>query len=765
LRYTYMRQLNLNYLLLSTCLIMFANNFCFSQIQIRLHIKDKSLGFVISSANVTLVDQVSQKSLKGSSDSNGQIEFTVYPNQKNVLNITYIGYKPYLNKLEISADTDINIYLEKISTDLAEVNITSARAALENRHDRLVYRVNPKSSRGKKIVDIMKNIPFVAVTIDQLTVKGSTDYIILKNGNPSNLTLQDLRLMPASRIDSIELVTSPSAQYDGNLKSIINIIFKKDDAFKGGTFFSRAGTRSSSIGSAYSNTTGTHNTNLNVDLSYDRNLSGSSSETKIFQDTLFETKQIMTSKNKSPSFLINYTREWDIGKEQFLGIGAKVGMQKNTQEDYFNSEIYPNQSKQTTNNTINTHSLNTSFNGNYSRQITKSSKINFANQVILDCEANDLKSSTSNLQFNNRARTINRQFTSQLDYQYLFKKGFKTEVGAKLITRFYHMLPTYNEIPGEELNFNQIICGGYLSVSKSLKHFYMRLGTRIESTRNKFGVNDNSTVNLLPNLLLTYDITENHGLKLVYRESLSRPSFRLLSNFIINDNPLNTIIGNPSLANENFKTASLEDNLIIGNKNLSLSLSYVEGRNLISSKRGIESFKINTFYGNFSKSKSIETYLSFNSPLISDKLSLSLSGSLKTYSITDGYQRNSGLIKDLNTSLSFNPSQAFSLDLSANYLGNFIYLQGKTGNSIFMDIMARYQHKKSSFLIQLTNPVINKINQSAVGSTTGFLYAGNSYYLGRSIAIAYAFTFGKSKDEVHKTNSIENKDIKQEKHL
>jgi len=68
-------------------------------------------------------------------------------------------------------------------------------------------------------------------------------------------------------------------------------------------------------------------------------------------------------------------------------------------------------------------------------------------------------------------------------------------------------------------------------------------------------------------------------------------------------------------------------------------------------------------------------------------------------------------------------------------------------------------------LIQLTNPIINKINQSSIGSGPDFSYSGNNYYLGRGVALAYAFTFGRSKDERQKTKNVENNDLKQEKHL
>ncbi|MFB0497349.1 hypothetical protein ABID99_003586 [Mucilaginibacter sp. OAE612] len=760
-----MKKLKLQYLLFNTVLFLLTYTSCFSQGHIKITIKDSVLKSPIASASIILTDEISLKSLNGFSDPNGDIDLKFYTGHNQVLKITYVGYKEYSQKLHLAGDTSIQVNLQSATTQLADIHITAEKSIIENKHDRMVYRVTSKAAKGKKIIDVMKNIPFIAVTSDQFLIKGNTDYIILKNGNPSNLTIQDLRSMPAGRIDSIELITSPSAQYDGTLKSIINVVFKKDDRFQGGSFFSRLGTRSSSIGASYSNTSKLTNTNLNVDLSYDRVTAGNDNQTTLFQDTVFNTRQQMVSKNKAPSFLVNYVTEWTLPKDQFLGVGAKVGFQSNKLNSSYNSKILPNEAILISNNITNSNDFNTGLNLNYARKISKSSKISFSNLLNISHDHYDLKSYSPSTYFNNRSVTTNKEFTSQLDYGLSFKGGLKTEFGGKFIDRLYDLSPIYNDIPGNELHFNQTIASGYFSLSKSQKKIYIRIGTRFENTNNQFNGNQNSTFNILPNVLMTYDLTQNHSIKLVYRKSISRPAFFLLSNFINQDNPLNTVTGNPALVNEVFTTASLEDDLVLGSSNLSLSFSYVKGKNLISSKRNVESYIINTFYGNFSKSHSLEGYFSLNSPIVKEKLYMNFSGSLKPYYITDGSQTNKGLIKDINTGLTLNASQRLSIDLSANYLGNYIYLQGKSGNSSFMDVMARYQYKNSSFLIQLTNPIINKINQSSNGNGAGFVYSGNSYYLGRGVALAYAFIFGKSKDERPKTKNVENTDLKQEKHL
>ena len=76
-------------------------------------------------------------------------------------------------------------------------------------------------------VDIMRNVPSLNVDIDgNVTMRNSTPQILV-DGRPTNLTLEQI---PADAIQSVELITNPSAKFDasGGTAGILNIVLKKE---------------------------------------------------------------------------------------------------------------------------------------------------------------------------------------------------------------------------------------------------------------------------------------------------------------------------------------------------------------------------------------------------------------------------------------------------------------------------------------------------------------------------------------------------------
>src|SRR5579859_5267478 len=94
--------------------------------------------------------------------------------------------------------------------------------------DKKVFNVSQNIvSAGGTGVDVMRNVPSVNVDIDgNLTLRGSTPTIFI-DGRPTTLTLDEI---PADAIESVEVMTNPSAKYDasGGGAGIVNIILKKN---------------------------------------------------------------------------------------------------------------------------------------------------------------------------------------------------------------------------------------------------------------------------------------------------------------------------------------------------------------------------------------------------------------------------------------------------------------------------------------------------------------------------------------------------------
>ncbi len=111
-----------------------------------------------------------------------------------------------------------------------DVTVTAKRPDVVDRIDRRVYDVktNPQAETGS-VTDLLKTLPLVTVAPDgTVSLRGDANVAITiddKAPPDGNLTL---KTFPANRIDRIEIITNPSAQYAASgTGGIINIITKK----------------------------------------------------------------------------------------------------------------------------------------------------------------------------------------------------------------------------------------------------------------------------------------------------------------------------------------------------------------------------------------------------------------------------------------------------------------------------------------------------------------------------------------------------------
>src|SRR5579862_8637736 len=126
-------------------------------------------------------------------------------------------------------DKDLgNIKLESEAQTLGEVTVTASKPLIQLGADRKIYNVEKDiSAQGGSGIDVMKNVPSVAVDIDgNVTLRNATPTILV-DGLPTTLTLDQI---PADAIQSVEIITNPGAKFDasGGTSGILNIILKKN---------------------------------------------------------------------------------------------------------------------------------------------------------------------------------------------------------------------------------------------------------------------------------------------------------------------------------------------------------------------------------------------------------------------------------------------------------------------------------------------------------------------------------------------------------
>ncbi|HET9277365.1 MAG TPA: carboxypeptidase regulatory-like domain-containing protein, partial [Flavitalea sp.] len=157
------------------------------------------------------------------------------------LTITAIGYKPIDQKVAFEmkpggdmsqamagVDKDLgNIKVEADAQVLESVTVTGSKPLMQMGIDRKIFNVEKNiTSAGGTGVDVMRNIPAVNVDIDgNVTLRNSAPQIFV-DGRPTTLTLEQI---PADAIESVELITNPSAKFDasGGQSGILNIVLKK----------------------------------------------------------------------------------------------------------------------------------------------------------------------------------------------------------------------------------------------------------------------------------------------------------------------------------------------------------------------------------------------------------------------------------------------------------------------------------------------------------------------------------------------------------
>jgi ferric enterobactin receptor len=128
-----------------------------------------------------------------------------------------------------SFDKDLgNIKLMLDVKQLSAVTVTGTTPPMKLELDKKVFSVDKNIvSAGGTGIDVMRNVPSVNVDIDgNVTLRGSTPTIFI-DGRPTTLTLDEI---PADAIESVEVITNPSAKYDasGGGAGILNIILKKN---------------------------------------------------------------------------------------------------------------------------------------------------------------------------------------------------------------------------------------------------------------------------------------------------------------------------------------------------------------------------------------------------------------------------------------------------------------------------------------------------------------------------------------------------------
>ncbi|MEM6687522.1 MAG: carboxypeptidase regulatory-like domain-containing protein, partial [Bacteroidota bacterium] len=191
---------------------------------------------ILSFSNVVLYNSTNDTPLKAVIvEANGTYTFTDVKNGNYIVEASLFGYKTERSiVLNIDAAKNVTfdfVLKEDIPENLDEVVVVAKKPVITQNAEKLVVNLENSEMVNSNVRDVMKKIPGVLVTGNNLSYAGQQNVRILINGKQTNyMDMQTLlREMPADNIAKIELIQQPGAEYDADGSgALINIILKKN---------------------------------------------------------------------------------------------------------------------------------------------------------------------------------------------------------------------------------------------------------------------------------------------------------------------------------------------------------------------------------------------------------------------------------------------------------------------------------------------------------------------------------------------------------
>lgn len=547
-------------------------------------------------ATIKLATAADDKLINGTiAEDDGKWVIKNVPEGEFMVSISFLGYEtinqgPFKITGKGESYSLDNIVLKSSTTELEQVVVEGQRELIEDKVDRIVYNASQdQTTAGGDASDVLRRVPLLSVDLDgNVSLRGSSNLTVLIDGKPSTITAGNLadalRQIPADEIESVEVITSPSARYDAEgTGGIINIITKKNN-LQGGTLSINTGVgyRGSNLGINAGYRVGKLGLSLGGNGFAGYNILGSLQNQQIVRDEfgteLSSTNQFAETVSSRISGRYNFGWDYTFNKYHFIGGGVsyRIFDSRNEQDDRlteFTDSTGTTSLTQDVFTLSNSNSVDVNF--NYIRSFEKKGKeISLISLYSQDTRNNDF--TIDNLTGANATGTknenisFNKEFTVQLDYVEPIGDKAKFETGVKNISRTvtsdFQLFRrqgdgAYTSVPGASFGnffeYRQNVSAGFISGLIELPSQYtIQAGGRYEYTTITANFSDEVDLDIsdygtfVPSVNMSKNLKNNLTLKFGYSRRIARPSLQFLNPNINAANPLDISQGNPDLLPE-----------------------------------------------------------------------------------------------------------------------------------------------------------------------------------------------------------------------
>ncbi len=536
------------------------------------------------------------------------------------LEISYLGYASFKQTgIQINAEQRMGrlgqVLLGAGANNLDEIEVTAERAAVEFGLDRKVFNVEQDiASSGGTAEDLLRNIPSVTVDLDgNISLRGSSNIRILINGKPSALTGLDrqgfLQQLAAGTIESIEVLTNPSAKYDPEgMGGIINIITKQqnkqgfniqtsvnigtNDKYNGNVNLNyRVGKFNIQTGYSYNND--------------DRWFRGMLYRTTMTSDTTWVQDQDINGDRNRLSHTFQGGVEYFVGSRSSISLRGnysdRSGENTSNRDNLFlggdDEFLYRSLRREVGAETSDSWELNLDYRQRFrekGRELTLSAQHSEQEEMenenfFEDFFAEDGSIFDMDRQLNPQPQG-NDVWLFQGDYTHPLSENMTLETGSRVTLRgvsidnqLFDFDPAVNDFVFLEtysnlFSYQEDVYAAYGILKGTFaENWEWQAGLRAEQTSTTAEliepdkeVYPNDYFSLFPSAFLTYRLSDRSSVQLNYSRRINRPRFRSLNPFIDFGDPLNPRGGNPFLLPE--YTNSYEFNYLRSSEKGSVTL-------------------------------------------------------------------------------------------------------------------------------------------------------------------------------------------------
>jgi len=740
------------------------------------------------------------------SNASGNFTLPTVNNGKYSLRISYVGYNTRNQELLV-AENSLNlgtIQLEGSSKNLAAVEVIGQGSQMRFDIDKKVFSVDKNiSAAGGSASDVLKNIPSVKVDNEgNVSLRKDANVEVWINGKPSGLTAdnraQVLQQMPAESIESIEIMTNPSAKFNPEgTAGIINLVMKKNrkagyyGSVSAGLMYPTGGKMGKSFGTNINYNSGKIDAYLNIGYRA-MNFKGGGNNTRYNNATPSLADTILTQNNVTiNSFSGLFVRtgiDYHLNDKNTISVGG-FGMagsgNSNTTLNYLKTDLINNQliRNYTQTNTgtgtrpsINVnldfrHDFDSKGNNNLLTSLSYSAHNrggdNRYQQTDLPAPLNDKIQSSDN---NNKEFVFKTDYTNKFTETSRFEAGWQSTVSDRLsdASGYYTLtnvsLPEYQD----KFDYNEMIHAAYVTYGdRFLNKFSVQGGLRAEYLDKKFTnttvidaqtIDPKPTLQLFPSMYLSYTLSKSDEIQLNYTRRVNRPRGRQISPFRDYSDSTSISYGNPNLLPEYSSALELNYLKSWSNHSLSASAYYRITDNVIENVRFFNAGTMENTYMNIAKRQNsglevvaknqLFTILSLTSSanLYYSKINSSVYVNPYNNAISTTIPGQSTFSWSANMIANLMLSKTMSGQITGEYSSPTLIAQGKESAEYKIDLGLRktFFNRKLSVNVMAMD-IFNFNKEKTVTYGNGFYQIAESYFHRRMIGISASYNFGNIK--------------------